>query len=70
MSRILIVYYSRTGNTEKMAKAVADGAKSVPGTQVELNYYVPLEELTGFDAILFGVATYHHDMPVTSKNYF
>jgi flavorubredoxin len=53
-----------------MALAVADGAKSVPRTQVELNYYVPQEELMGFDAILVGVATYHHDMPVTFKNYF
>jgi len=70
MSRILVLYYSRTGNTEKMALAVADGAKSVPGTQVELNYYVPQEELLGFDAILVGAATYHHDMPVTFKNYF
>jgi len=70
MSRILVLYYSRTGNTEKMALAVADGAKSVPGTQVELNYYVPQEELTGFDAILVGAATYHHDMPVIFKNYF
>jgi flavorubredoxin len=70
MSRILVLYYSRTGNTEKMALAVADGAKSVPGTQVELNYYVPQEELLGFDAILVGAATYHHDMPVTLKNYF
>ncbi|HYB68476.1 MAG TPA: flavodoxin domain-containing protein [Candidatus Acidoferrales bacterium] len=70
MSRILVLYYSRTGNTEKMALAVADGAKSVPGTQVELNYYVPQEELMGFDAILVGAATYHHDMPVTLKNYF
>jgi len=70
MSRILVLYYSRTGNTEKMALAVADGAKSVPGTQVELNYYVPQEELMGFDAILVGAATYHHDMSVTLKNYF
>ena len=70
MSRILVLYYSRTGNTEKMAWAVADGAKSVPETQVELNYYVPQEEIMGFDAILVGAATYHHDIPVTFKNYF
>jgi flavodoxin I len=70
MPRILVLYYSRTGNTEKMARAVADGAKSVPGIQVELNYYVPPEDLAGFDAILVGAATYHHDMPVTFKNFF
>jgi flavorubredoxin len=70
MVKILVLYYSRTGNTEKMAQAVADGAKSVPGTEVELNYYVPEEELAGYDAVLVGTSTYHHDMPGTIKNYF
>ena len=70
MAKLLVLYYSRTGNTEKMAKAVAEGARSVTGTEVELNYYVPVEELAGYDAILVGVATYHHDMPVTFKSYF
>ena len=70
MARLIVLYYSRTGNTEKMAKAAAEGARSVTGTEVELNYYVPVEELAGYDAILVGVATYHHDMPVTFKSYF
>jgi flavodoxin I len=70
MARLLVLYYSRTGNTEKMAKAVADGARSVTGTEVELNYYMPVEELVGYGAIVVGVATYHHDMPVTFKSYF
>lgn len=34
--RILIMYDSRTGNTEKLAKAVAEGAKRVAGITVEL----------------------------------
>ena len=70
MARILVLYYSRTGNTEKMSKAVADGARSVQGTEVELSYNVPVEELTGYDAVLVGTATYHHDMPVSFKSYF
>lgn len=53
-----------------MAKAVAEGAKSVAGVEVELNYYVPAEALFSFDALLFGVPTYHHDMPLTVKNFF
>jgi len=67
MPKILVLYYSRTGNTEKMAKAVAEGAKLVQGVEVTLNYYVSPEELAGFDAILVGAATYHHDMPVSFK---
>lgn len=70
MPKILVLYYSRTGNTEKMAKAVAEGVRSVQGVEVELNYYVSPEELVGFDAILVGVATYHHDMPVSFKSFF
>jgi flavorubredoxin len=53
-----------------MARAVAEGARSVQGVEVELNYYVSPEELAGFDAILVGVATYHHDMPVSFKSFF
>jgi flavorubredoxin len=70
MARLLVLYYSRTGNTEKMAKAVAEGARSVAGTEVELKYYMPVEELAAYDAIMVGVATYHHDMPVNFKSYF
>jgi len=70
VSKILVLYYSRTGNTKKMARAVAEGARSVQGVEVELNYYVSPEELAGFDAILVGAATYHHDMPVSFKSFF
>ena len=41
MSKILVLYHSRTGNTEKMAEAIADGAKGVKGLEIELNYLVP-----------------------------
>jgi flavodoxin I len=70
MTRILVLYYSRTGNTEKMAQAVVNGAKNVQGTDVEMNYYVPEEELAGYNAVLVGTPTYHHDMPETIKKYF
>jgi NAD(P)H dehydrogenase (quinone) len=38
MSRILIFYFSKTGNTEKMAKAVAEGAGMIEGVEVEIKY--------------------------------
>jgi flavodoxin I len=68
--KILILYYSRTGNTEKMAKAVAEGAKTVGNMEVELNYHVEAEELNKFDAILVGAPTYYHDMPIEMKKLF
>lgn len=70
MPRVLVLYYSRTGNTEKMAKAVAEGAKTVERVEVELSYYVPPETLSNFDAIVIGVPTYHHDMTLDLKNLF
>ncbi len=36
MSKILVLYYSAYGHIEKMAEAVAEGARTVPGTQVTI----------------------------------
>ena len=35
MTKVLVLYYSSYGHTEAMAKAVAEGAASIEGTQVE-----------------------------------
>ena len=34
MAKVLVVYYSSYGHIEQMARAVAEGARSVPGTDV------------------------------------
>ena len=55
MSKIAIVYWSGTGNTEAMANAVADGAKNA-GAEVTL-YTAPefsASLMDDFDAIAFG----------------
>ncbi len=67
MPKVLVLYYSRTGNTEKMAHAVAEGARTVASNMVRLEYYVDADELASFDGIIVGVATYHHDMPIDVK---
>jgi NAD(P)H dehydrogenase (quinone) len=36
MSKILVLYYSAYGHIEKMAEAVAEGARTVPGSQVTI----------------------------------
>jgi len=66
--KLLVVYDSQTGNTEKMANAVVEGAKSVPGVVVVLKYYVRPEELEEGSAIIFGSPTYHHDMTLPIKH--
>ena len=70
MPTLLVLYYSRSGNTSKMAQAVADGARTVQGVNVELSYYVAVETLSNYDAILIGVPTYHHDMTADIKRMF
>ena len=70
MKQILVLYYSRTGNTERMAKAVAEGAQVNDGVKVELSFHVSPEELSNFDAIAVGTPTYHHEMPLDFKNLF
>jgi flavorubredoxin len=70
MKQILVLYYSRTGNTERMAKAVAEGARINDDVNVELSYHVDPEDLSMFDAIIVGTPTYHHEMAVEFKNLF
>jgi flavorubredoxin len=70
MPRVLVLFYSRTGNTEKMANAVAEGARNAGSTEVEMEYHVDADDLNRFDAVIVGVSTYHHDMPIDVKRLF
>lgn len=62
MPKVVIVYDSRTGNTEKMAKAVVDGAKSVKGASVALLKVdeAKTSDITGADGIVIGSPTHYH----------
>ena len=66
--KVLIVYYSQTGNTEKMARAIEEGAKSVAGIDVEVKYFVKPEELVDANGIILGMPTYYHDIGMDMKN--
>ncbi len=70
MPRCLVLYYSRTGNTEKMANAVAEGARTVNSVDVDLEYHVDPGDLARYDAIIIGTSTYYHDMPIDMKRLF
>ena len=55
MSKVAVVYWSGTGNTEAMANAVAKGAKDAGA---EAAVFTPdgfdAEKMDGFDAVAFG----------------
>ena len=55
MSKIAVVYWSGTGNTELMAQAVAAGAKE-QGASVDLHTPASFnaDMMSGYDAIAFG----------------
>jgi len=51
MSKILVLFYSRTGNTAAIADAVADGAKSVRFAEVDVRRIDDLAPKSVIDAI-------------------
>jgi len=67
MAKLLILYDSQTGNTEKMAEAVAEGAKSVAVVEVSVKYYARPEELAEVSAIFLGSPTYYHSVTLPIK---
>ena len=56
MAKILIVYHSQTGNTEKMAQAVAEGAAAIEGATVIMKRAADAraEDLLWADGIAVG----------------
>ena len=68
--RILVAYDSLTGNVEKMAHAVADGARELSGVvdvcRVEA---VDLDKVSGYDGIAFGCPTHCGTMSVKMNEF-
>ncbi len=64
MAKVLIVYASRTGETERIANLIAEGIRMDSNDAVVKNAKdVKTEtDLQGFDGYVFGSATYHGDM--------
>jgi NAD(P)H dehydrogenase (quinone) len=91
MAKVLVLYYSSYGHVERMAQAVAEGAASVPGTEVSVKRVPELvpeevarkagmksdqkapvasvDELAGYDAILFGTPTRFGNMAAQMRNF-
>ncbi len=63
MPKVLIIYYSRTGNTRAMATAVEEGVKS-EGLDVQLKDVkdVSPRELLEYEGIIIGSPTYYGTM--------
>lgn len=64
MVKVLIIYYSRSGNTKKMAESIADGVRREKSIEVEVKPVkdVQVEELLDANGIIIGSPTYYGSM--------
>lgn len=71
MAKALVIYYSQSGNTKKMAESVAEGIKK-EGVEVALKdvSHVSADELLKFEAIVIGSPTYYGTMSAEIKKLF
>ncbi len=71
MIEVLVLYYSRTGRTEALAKALAEGVKSKQGSaKVRRVDYATINDFVSCDAIAFGSPNYFSYMAGLMKDFF
>ena len=69
MGKALIVYASRSGETKRIADLVAEGIR-IQGSEasvVDATKVKKVDGLEGYDAYIFGSATYHGEMMQAMK---
>ncbi len=71
MKNVLVAYYSRTGNTEKMAEYIGEGIRITEnGAELKKISEIKSEEdLKGYDGFIFGCPTYHRDLTAGMKTF-
>jgi len=71
MAKALVIYFSRTGNTKKMAESIVEGIKN-EGMEVVIKEVkdVDADELLKYDAIAIGSPTYYGTMAAQIKELF
>ncbi|MEJ2716359.1 MAG: flavodoxin domain-containing protein [Deltaproteobacteria bacterium] len=69
MPKALIVYATRTGQTQSIADLIAEGIRFTGADAEVLNavHVKKEDELKGYDAYVLGSATYHGDMMQAMK---
>ena len=69
--KVLIAYFSLSGNTEKMAEYIAEGVR-FSGQQVAVKKISDIKsanDLADYDGYIFGSPTYHRDMAEPMKTF-
>ena len=71
MKKVMVAYFSRTGKTETMAEAIAEGVRFSGNAAdvVKINDIKSEKDYNGFDGFIFGCPTYHRDMTENFKTF-
>jgi len=68
--KIVVIYDSKTGNTGKMAKAVAEGASKNAEVEVKkIGEAFPLTIIADADGVVFGSPVYYADISNNMKDF-
>ncbi len=71
MAKVLIVYASRTGETQKIGELIGEGLR-ISGVEADVqktNDIASEKDLEGYDGLVLGSATYHGDMMQGMKTF-
>lgn len=71
MVEVLVLYYSRGGRTEALAKAIVEGVETKGGSaKLKRIDYATVEDFISCDAVAFGSPNYFSYMAGLMKDYF
>ncbi len=70
-THILIAYYSQTGNTERMARDLSEGAMTVAGTDVTLKKIAEVkgEDIKNANGVLVGSPVHMHNISIEALQF-
>ena len=71
MKKVLVAYFSLSGNTERMAEYIAEGVR-LSGQQAvtkKISDIKSANALEGYDGYIFGSPTYHRDIADPVKTF-
>lgn len=69
MAKLLIIYFSKSGHTQKMAEVIGEAARDEGGVEVDVKPVAEVapEDLLDYDAILMGSPVYYGTMAAELK---
>ena len=69
---VLVLYYTRGGRTEALARAVAEGVNNVKGASARIKRvdYATIDDFVSCDAVAFGSPNYFDYMAGLMKDFF